>query len=116
MIFTDGDDITLYAVGQTYLFVEQRDHFSIRWFVNGRYGNYRNTYYNNIGDNAKFSSSYRIPNAAYQSSGKYEAHLVWSNHNDDCNPYYNSLSQERFFHLRPVILAKSSIELKYYGE
>ena len=35
VVFTDGDDITLTAVGKTHLFVEQRDHITIKWFVNG---------------------------------------------------------------------------------
>ena len=119
VVFTDGDNITLTAVGQTHLFVEQRDHITIKWFVNGR-REYSSYYYDNIHGYAQFSSNYRLTNTAYQSSGIYETLLVWNINTyayyHNCYPYYYSLRREPLFDLYEVILAKSSIELKYYGE
>ena len=120
VVFTDGDDITLTAVGKTHLFVEERDHITIKWFVNGRRGYYPYTNYDNKHSYMQFSSNYRLTNAAYQSSGKYEALLVWNistyTYYQNCYSYYNLLRQEPYYGLYEVILAKSSIELKYYGE
>ena len=120
VLFTDGDDIALTAVGQTHLFVERGYHISIKWFINGRSEYYPYTYYNNMHSYAQFASHYWLPNAAYHSSGKYEALLVWNSSTytnyRKCYSYYDSLRGEPYLDLHEVILAKSSIELKYYGE
>ena len=56
-------------------------------------------------------------NATYQFAGRYEVLLLWIiGYSQQCNQYYNSLRQQTLFDLYEVILAKSSIELKYYGE
>ena len=57
-------------------------------------------------------------NATYQFAGRYEVLFEWNIGSDyqQCYQYYNSLRQQTPFDLYRVILAKSSIELKYYGE
>ena len=56
-------------------------------------------------------------NATNQFAGKYEVLLLWNlGSSQQCNQYYNSLRQQTSFNLYEVILAKSGIDLKYYGE
>ena len=56
-------------------------------------------------------------NATYQFAGRYEVLLVWNiGNSQQCSQYYNMLRQQTPFDLYQVILAKSRIELKYYGE
>ena len=55
--------------------------------------------------------------ATYQFAGRYEVLLLWNiGITQKCSQYYNMLRQQTPFNLYEVILAKSSIELKYYGE
>ena len=107
--FTNGDTITLRVLGQTSLSIEPR-YIWITWYINGR-------------QQASFSRGQMYgeivrTNATYQLAGRYEVILVWSinNYLQECNQYYNMLRQQTPFNLYQVILAKSSIELKYYGE
>ena len=60
-----------------------------------------------------------LTNATYQFAGRCEVLLVWnigSSMSQQCNHYYNLMRRQTPFNLNEVILAKSSIELKYYGE
>ena len=54
--------------------------------------------------------------ATYQFAGRYEVLLVWNINYQQCYQYYNLLRQQTLFDLNEVVLAKSSIELEYYGE
>ena len=107
-IFTNGDNITLRVLGQTSLSIEPRD-IRITWFINRR-------------RQASFSRGQMYgeimrTNATYQLAGRYEVLLLWNiGSSQQCSQYYNVLRQQTPFNLYEVILAKSSIELKYYGE
>ena len=107
-VFTNGDNITLRVLGQTSLSIEPRD-IRITWFINGI-------------QQASFSSGQMYgeivrTNATYQLAGRYEVLLLWNfGSSQQCSQYYNMLRQQTPFNLYQVILAKSSIELKYYGE
>ena len=106
--FTNGDTITLKVLGQTSLSIEPRS-FWITWFIDGR-------------QQASFSRGQMYgeivrTNATYQFAGRYEVLLLWNlGSSQQCSQYYNSLRQQTPFDLYQVTLAKSSIELKYYGE
>ena len=106
-IFTNEDNITLRVLGRTSLSIEPGD-IQITWSINGR-------------RQASFSSGKMYgeivrTNATYQFAGRYEVLLLWNiGSSQQCSQYYNSLRQQTLFNLREVILAKSSVELKYYG-
>ena len=102
--FTSGDNFTLKAVGQLATSIEQSE-VDIVWYFNG----------NSVGSSSRvrnrnsISRDLRRTSATYLHDGIYEALLVW-NMNQECSSYYRQLSHNR------VILAKTSIEVKYYGK
>ena len=100
-------------MGQTSLSIDPRD-IRIIWFINGIRQDYfiSGQMYGGI-----ISGELVLTNATYQFAGRCEVLLVWNiGSSQQCNVYYNLLREQTPFDLNEVILAKSSIELKYYGK
>ena len=100
--FTSGDNFTLKAVGQLATSIKPSE-VDIVWYVNGLPKGLSN-YHAQSG-----STDYRRILSTFRYDGIYEALLVW-NVNQECSTYYRQLSSNS------VILARSSIEMKYYGK
>ena len=102
--FTNGDNFTLKAVGQLATSIEPSE-VDIVWYFNGR----------SVGSSSRvrnrnfISRDLRRTSSTYLHDGIYEALLVW-NMNQECSSYYTQLSYNR------VILARTSVEVKYYGK
>ena len=101
--FTNGDNFTLKAVGQLATSTEPSE-VDIVWYFNG-YSVGRSSHVRN---QTFISRDLRLTSATYLHDGIYEALLVW-NMNQECYSYYTQLYNR-------VILARTSVEVKYYGK
>ena len=107
--FTNGDNFTLKAVGQLVTSIEPSE-VNIVWYFNGR----------SVGSSSRvrnrnsISRDLRRTSSTYLHNGIYEALLVW-NMNQECSSYYGQTSYYGGLYSR-VILARTSVEVKYYGK
>ena len=103
--FKSGDNFTLKAVGRFTASVEPSE-VDINWYFNGNYVGSSSRVWNQN----SISSVLRRTSSTYLYDGFYEAQLVWYM-NLKCSFYY---SQLRGYSRK--ILARSSVEVKYYGK
>ena len=102
--FTNGDNFTLKAVGQLATSIEPSE-VDIVWYFNG----YSVVPSSHVQNRNFISRDLSRTSSTYLHDGIYEALLVW-NMNQECSSYYRQLSNN------PVILARTSIEVRYFGE
>ena len=102
--FTSSDNFTLKAVGQLATSIEQSE-VDIVWYFNSN--SMRSS--SRVLNRNSISRDLRRTSSSYLHDGIYEALLVW-NMNQECSSYYRQLTYNR------VILARTSIEVKYYGK
>ena len=102
--FTSGENFVLEAVGQLPMAIEPSE-VDIVWYFNG----------NSVGSSSRvryrnsISRDLRRTSSTYLHDGIYETLLVW-NMNQECSFYYRQLSYNH------VVLARSSVEVKYFGK
>ena len=102
--FTSGDNFTFMAVGHVVASIEKNE-VDIVWLFNGE----QLKAPIGVRSSRYISQNLSYTRMTYHDAGIYEALLVW-NMNHQCSHYYGRLSTNS------RILAKSSIEVRYYGK